>query len=322
MYLKMFAPSGVHTAPIASVRLRRAMRRSLRQPLSLIKRQVRVAQRRALDPVTASQTALLQTSQLQLKLDYHALLHAGGPFPSYRDVGFRVYSDADEDGILLYILSLIGSGSRRLVDLGARGLGASNSANLIMHHGWTGLLTDAHEESLRVAQDLYARQGVMPPAVVTSWLTAENVAGLITEHGAADADVLLIDIDGNDYWLWKALDIRPRVVVIEYQDILGPERSVVIPYDPSFDVHAHAVNANENNYVGASLRALVKLGRAKGYRLVACNRYGFNAFFVRDDLGSESLPEIAIEEGFTHPWNVQGMRERFPLVADMPWVEV
>ena len=162
----------------------------------------------------------------------------------------------------------------------------------------------------------------MPPAVVSSWLTADNVNDLIAANDATDADLLLIDVDGIDYWLWKAIDIRPRVVVIEYQDILGPQRSVVVPYDPAFSVGSHEVNASENNYVGASLRALVKLGADKGYRLVACNNLGFNAFFVREDLARDSLPELAVEDGFPHPWNAHGMRERYPLVADMPWVEV
>jgi hypothetical protein len=295
----------------------------LRQSLSLLKRRVRHAQRRALAPVTALQSSLLQTSQLQLTLQYRALAQSGGPFPSFREVGFRVHSDADEDGILLYILALTGTDSRRLVDLGANGVAASNSANLLLHHGWTGVLVDADETALRAAVDHYVASGVMPPAVVSSWLTADNVNDVITANDATGADLLLIDVDGIDYWLWKAIDcMRPRVVVVEYQDILGPQRSVVVPYDPAFSVASHEVNASENNYVGASLRALVKLGADKGYRLVACNNLGFNAFFVREDLARDSLPELAVEGGFPHPWNVHGMRERYPLVADMPWVEV
>jgi hypothetical protein len=67
---------------------------------------------------------------------------------------------------------------------------------------------------------------------------------------------------------------------------------------------------------------MVKLGAEKGYRLVAVNAYGFNAFFVRNDLGRDALPEIGVEDGFPHPWNAFGMRERYPLVADLPWEEV
>ena len=76
------------------------------------------------------------------------------------------------------------------------------------------------------------------------------------------------------------------------------------------------------NFFGASLSAFVKLGKKKGYRLVGCNRYGYNAFFIREGIGEKELPEIPIAECFKHPKVIRGMRERFPAVKDLPWVEV
>lgn len=114
----------------------------------------------------------------------------------------------------------------------------------------------------------------------------------------------------------------PGVVVIEYQDIIGPKCRITIPYNPEFSLDLYEENRIQNNYVGASLRAMVKLGASKGYRLVATNSYGFNAFFVRQDLAPSLLPEITVEDGFPHAWNEYGLRERWPLVADMPWEEV
>jgi hypothetical protein len=257
---------------------------------------------------------------VQLMMSYRDRIETGSPLPSYRDVGIRVFCETDEDGILLFLLSVTGMGNRRLVDIGASGIKASNSANLLIHHGWTGLLVEATpraQESL----DAYERRDVLGLQVVSNWVTAENAAEIVREHGLEDVDLLSIDIDGNDYWVWKSLELRPRIVVIEYQDILGPERSVVIPYDPKFSLDQFPENATENNYVGASLRALTKLAHEKGYHLAAVNRHGYNAFFVREDLMGP-LPEIAIEEGFTHPWNVYGMRERWPKVEHLPWQEV
>jgi hypothetical protein len=63
-----------------------------------------------LEPMTRTQSALLQTTRLQLALRYRELAASGAPRPSYRDVGFGVYCDADEDGIILYLLSIVGSG--------------------------------------------------------------------------------------------------------------------------------------------------------------------------------------------------------------------
>lgn len=292
--------------------------------LRQLKQRLRSLQAKALAPVTELQSASLQATQRQLLVQYATLARTGGALPSLRDVGFRVFSDADEDGILLYLFALIGAPTRRLVDIGSAAMAGSNTANLLLHHGWTGLLIDADEESLHATMDFYARARAYPPLLTAQWVTAENVDGLLAAQGVTgDVDLLSIDIDGNDYWVWQAITVvSPRVVVIEYQDILGPDRSVTIPYDPEFRLDRFPVNARDNNYVGASLRALAKLGTAKGYRLVGCNRTGWNAFFVRADLGSDLLPEAAVADCFTHPWNEHGMRHRFPLVQGMPWVEV
>ena len=77
-----------------------------------------------------------------------------------------------------------------------------------------------------------------------------------------EIDLLCIDIDNNDYWVWKAIDvIWPRVVVIEYNCSLRPPLSLVVPYNEN-------ARWSGGNYFGASLSALVSLGRAKGYRIV------------------------------------------------------
>jgi hypothetical protein len=76
------------------------------------------------------------------------------------------------------------------------------------------------------------------------------------------------------------------------------------------------------NFSGASLTAFDKLARRKGYRLVAINRYGYNAFFLRDELAPREIPTLEVKDCFSHPKVVQGMRERFPLIKDCPWVEV
>jgi len=81
-------------------------------------------------------------------------------------------------------------------------------------------------------------------------------------------------------------------------------------------------NTGLPNFCGASLPAFVKLAKKKGYRLVGCNRYGYNAFFLRNPLGVREIPEIPTEECFKHPKILWGMKERFPTVKDFPWVEV
>ena len=290
----------------------------------IVKRGARTSRRWALRPLLRRQAGLLQMQQIQLAMTYRRLAESGRPLPSYRDVGFKVFCDSDEDGILLYLLSVVGSGGKQLIELGSASMEASNSSNLILHHGWNGLLVDADEKAVAGARAAFASEGIIPPRTVSAWLTAENVNDLVREFGPrGEVDLLSLDIDGNDYWVWRALDaVHPRVVVIEYQDILGPDRAVTIPYDPDFRLDRYPENSSANNYVGASLRAMVQLGATKGYRLVATNSYGFNAFFVRQDLAPALLPEIPVEAGFPHAWNEYGMRERWPLVAHLPWQEV
>jgi hypothetical protein len=95
-------------------------------------------------------------------------------------------------------------------------------------------------------------------------------------------------MDGNDYWIWKALDcVVPRVVVLEFSANCGPHRSVSMSYDPEY-----RLDLNRQPYrCGASQQAFVRLARAKGYRLVGVQSLGFNAFFVRDGLGEDLFPE-------------------------------
>ncbi|MBA3430386.1 MAG: hypothetical protein H0U16_02750 [Actinobacteria bacterium] len=89
--------------------------------------------------------------------------------------------------------------------------------------------------------------------------------------------MLSIDVDGADYWLWRELDLfRPRIVVIEYNSVLGPTDSLVEPRDRR-DTYDKAA------YGGASIAALRALGKAKGYRLIHTEMTGNNAFFLRED---------------------------------------
>jgi len=165
---------------------------------------------------------------------------------------------------------------------------------------------------------------IYPPTFVHAWVTRNNVNELIRANGfSGDIDLLSIDMDGVDYWIWEAIEaIMPRVVVVEYQDILGPERSMTVPYRDDFNAYEYPTTNGMPNFCGASLPAFVKLAHERGYRLVGCNRYGYNAFFIRNPVGQREIPEIPVRECFKHPKVIWGMKERFPTVQDLPWVEV
>jgi len=266
-------------------------------------------------------------SQLQLKLTYMMLAEEGKKLPSISDVGFKASSQTDEDGILLYIFSIIGTKGKKCVEVCAGNGIECNSANLIVNHGWSGLLIDGQEELIQQGKDFYSKHSctyIYPPKLVHSWITRENVNAVIKDNGyEGEIDLLSIDMDGVDYWIWDAIEsISPRVVVVEYQDIIGHEKALTVPYKDNFNAYDYPQTLGTPNFCGASLPAFVKLAAKKGYRLVGCNKYGFNAFFVKKGIEENKLPEIPAVECFKHPKVILGMKERFPTVENLPWVEV
>jgi hypothetical protein len=116
---------------------------------------------------------------------------------------------------------------------------------------------------------------------VHSWVTRDNINELIASHGfSGEVDLFSLDLDGVDYWIWEAITVcSPRVVILEYNSMFGPTRAVTVPYDEAFDRQRHHAM-----YYGASLAAWTKLAARKGYRLVAVEPAGINAFFLRGDL--------------------------------------
>ncbi len=108
-------------------------------------------------------------------------------------------------------------------------------------------------------------------------MTAENIQSLLEKYQVPDGfDLISIDVDGNDFWIWNQITSRPRVVVIEYNAHVSPLLARTIRYDAQF-------RWTSTDYMGASLRALHELGRRKMYTLVYCERNGVNAFFVADE---------------------------------------
>lgn len=222
-------------------------------------------------------------AQLVLSLAYKRMGESNTVLPNFNDTGFKVFSQSDEDGKLLYIFSLIGSTNKKIVELCAGNGIECNSANLIINHGWSGLLIDGNENLVKEGMTFYQKNPqtyVYPPTFVHSWITRTNVNTILEENGfQGEIDLLSLDMDGVDYWIWDALTIiDPRVVVVEYQDIVGPDKSLTVPYSDDFNAYQYSTTRGMPNYCGASLSAFVKLAQKKGYRLVGCNRYGYNAF--------------------------------------------
>jgi hypothetical protein len=271
-------------------------------------------------------------TQILLGMKYREAAEKGVSM-SFADTEFRNHSQTGEDGILWYLFSLIGSTNKQVVEMCA-GVGYEcNSANLIINHGWHGVLFDGNAEHIEAGRNFFAKHPdtkIVPPHMIKAWITAENVNELIEASGAVgEIDLFSLDLDGVDYWVLKALNvISPRIIVVEFEAAWEGDKSVTVPYAPDFMGHWMEVNREKNSYAqygGASLQAFVGLARDKGYRLVGTNSLTYNAFFVRNDIASDFLPEIDATQVFTHPvcyFAYAEGRKAFERSVDFPWEEV
>ena len=284
-------------------------------------REIDVKMKSQVEEIIGQTTSVSSKTGQQILLNqYRGLAERGDVLPSFSDVNFRCYSQFEEDGILLYIFGLIGAKDKVAVEICAGDGVQCNTANLIINHGWQGFLFDGDERFVEQGKRFYAKHPdtfLNPPQFNQCWVTRENVNQIVSEAGiSGDVDLLSLDIDGMDYWIWEQLDIiKPRVVVCETQNIIPPELSLTVPYDPEF------IRVTPD-YFGASLAAMTKLGNKKGYRLVGTHRYGFNAFYVRNDVGEKLLPEVSVESCVQDPYSKKARAERWPKVKEMNWMEV
>lgn len=208
----------------------------------------------------------------------------------------RVYSQFGEDGFLAHLLRHIPVSRPFFVEFGVEDYREANTRWLLEQAHWSGLVLDGSAANIAALQErLTYRRNALTAAC--AFITRENINALLTQNGAnGELGVLSIDIDGNDYWVWEALQaVTADIVVIEYNFRFGPTAAVVVPYDPGFVKHEAHPSAL---YYGASLSALVRLGVRKGYDFVGCSDGGANAFFVRREKRPQSLPVVSAEAGF------------------------
>jgi hypothetical protein len=186
----------------------------------------------------------------------------------------KVFSQFGEDGVLERIFEIIEPTQRFVVEFGAHdGEQNSNARNLILHHGWGAFLIEGHPGRARRLAKNYRDN----PRVKTleAWVFPGNIEILFEENGVPpDLDLLVIDIDSNDYYVWRAIhEFRPKVVVIESNLSFPPPQRMVIDF--------HPMNYWDKTwYHGASLQSYTELARKKGYELLHCMSVGPNALFV------------------------------------------
>jgi len=199
-----------------------------------------------------------------------------------RQSEFRVFSQWGEDGIIQYLLEHVPIKQKVFIEFGVENYTESNTRFLLTNNYWSGLVIDGNAENISyIKQDpIYWATNLK---ALHTFITKDNINNIITRNGiSGEIGLLSVDIDGNDYWVWKAIDcISPRIVICEYNSLFGPKSTISIPYSDDFIRNrAHYSYL----YYGASIGALEYLGKKKGYSLVGSNSAGNNVFFIRDDI--------------------------------------
>lgn len=214
--------------------------------------------------------------------------------------GFKVYSQNDEDGILSEIFKRLGILSGSFCEIGVENGLECNTLYLI-HNGWRGawLEGDANRQA-QIESKFESLLGNKRLCVRVELITPENINDCLRrsleliDRDATNLDFLSIDVDGNDIYLWEALEYKPKVICIEYNAKFPPPLSKKPVSNPKNVWRG-------SDYMGSSLVALSELATIKGYSLVATNITGANAFFVRNDMVGDKFHVNSTPEFLYNP---------------------
>lgn len=232
----------------------------------------------------------------------------------------KTYSQNGEDGIIKFLLLNLDSKTNRCLEIGTGDGSECNTALLVRELGYEGVFIDKCD---RFNHDFYKGKKYKQ---ISQFVEIDNVQGIFEDEGLKGRyDLLSLDIDGVDYWvleeiLSKGL-LSASIIVVEYQDIIGPEKSITVPYQKGFSAWNYDSHGGPN-YCGASLRAFVNL-LSPEYAFVGCEPLGFNAFFInKDQTRHIDLESDDIAGCFEIEKVRWGMKNRWPRVKDMKWIEV
>lgn len=238
---------------------------------------------------------LLLDIKLQNGRMWSQLLSQNKDIKSLHETEFKVFSQWGDDGIIQYLVNYLDIENKIFVEFGVEDYLESNTRFLLINNNWSGLVMDGSDSNvLKIKKnELYWKHDLIAKS---AFITAENINQLIIEEGIkGNIGLLHIDIDGNDYWIWKALKaVEPIIMIVEYNSVFGYERAITIPYKADFvRTSAH----HSNLYAGSSLLALCDLANEKGYAFIGCNSAGNNAYFIKNEYLKDIKP-LTAEEGY------------------------
>ncbi len=192
---------------------------------------------------------------------------------------FSGFSQNGEDGVLDVLRRQLLSSNRYFIEIGAADGTENNTAWLVVAEKYYGLMIEGNPLLMERARRMLVRYSIGVECR-NMFVTQENVSSLKFMAFHHDPDVFSLDIDGNDYYIAKAIldgGFRPKIFAVEYNSVFGPERSTTIEYHDKFSFkRAHLSQL----YYGVSISGWRNFFERYGYRFVTVDRNGVNGFFV------------------------------------------
>jgi hypothetical protein len=207
---------------------------------------------------------------------------------SLAEVEFQVFSQFGDDGIIQWLVQQLPSINPTFIEFGVENYREANTRFLLVNNNWSGFVMDGSAENMDAlkGEQLYTFFDLQ---ATCSFITSANINQLLSTTGfSKEPGILSIDIDGNDYWVWKAISgIKPAIIICEYNSLYGFSRPYTIPYQEDF------VRGTKYpfNYYGISLKSACDLAAERGYSFIGCNSAGNNAYFIENGC----MPHIGIK---------------------------
>jgi len=239
---------------------------------------------------------------------------------------FSGFSQNGEDGILDVLRHQLINSNRYFIEIGVSDGIQNNSAWLVVAEQYYGIMIEGNSKLLERAKRMIEGYSIGAECY-NMFVTRENVQNLKSMSFHHDPDVLSIDIDGNDYYIAKAIldcGLRPKIFVVEYNSVYGPDRSETIEYRDDFNFKkAHPTEL----YYGVSISGWRIFFDRYGYRFLTVDRNGVNAFFVDPVFFNATFLSgikglIFAENGFQYKKFHKSSEEQFALIADQKFISI
>ena len=191
------------------------------------------------------------------------------------DYRYNITSPHGENGMIAKVFDVLGVNKGYALEIGANnGINRSN-VNPLIKEGWTVLYVEGYEDNYNnLLSNMNQYDNVICEHKFVSLEKGNNLDEVLKKNNfPIDFDLFSLDIDGNDYHIWKSMKYKPKLVVIEYNRDLC--ESVVMNYDKDFEYE-------HKKLWGSSALAITKLAKYKGYDLIGIRKD--TLFYIRKDL--------------------------------------